>query len=265
MRIVSLCPSNTEILACLGLTAQLIGVDHYSDWPADVKKLPNLGPDLNINIEKVIELKPDFIVGSLSVPGMEKVVERVKSLNTPFLILDPHRLGDIFNDIIKVGEATDRYQKACDLVDWMKERIEEIRQKCPKANPPLRLYWEWWPKPVVSPGGKNWLTDLSEIVGATNVFADIPEDNVKSDWAGVIQANPDYTMVVWTGIPLKNVKIEKIINRPEWRGYPFAKRDRIHILEEGWFCRPSPRLITGLEHLAHILYPEIFPEAKSFI
>lgn len=87
MRIVSLCPSNTEILAYLGLTEHIVGVDHYSDWPHPVRSLPDLGPDLNINMNKVVELKPDLIVASLSVPGMERHVAQLKDLGIPYLVL----------------------------------------------------------------------------------------------------------------------------------------------------------------------------------
>ncbi|MGV3487105.1 MAG: cobalamin-binding protein [Tuberibacillus sp.] len=265
MRIVSLCPSNTEILACLGLTDCIVGVDHYSDWPKDVRKLPDLGPDLHINMEKVKALNPDLIVASLSVPGMEQVVEQLDDLHRPYLVLEPHRLHDVFDNIMEVGVASDRYREAVTLVEKMKTRLEEIKEASPRRDHVPRLYWEWWPKPVFSPGGHNWLTDVSEIVSAVNIFAAHPHDSIQTDWKAVAEAEPDYTLAVWTGIPKKNVKIDKFLKRPEWQGKRFAQADRIHILEEGWYCRPSPRLVTGIEHLAHILYPDIFNEARSFL
>lgn len=261
MRIASLCPSNTEILACLGLVDHLVGVDHYSDWPERVRSLPNLGPDLKINMEKVAELKPDLIVASLSVPGMERNVSQLESMGIPYLVLDPHRLPDIYDNILEVGEATDRLVQANRVVEQMKSSIHDITERCPNTEKPPRLYWEWWPKPVFSPGGNNWLTDVSNIVSAVNVFADHPHDSKQTDWEGVVAAAPDYTLAVWTGVPIEKVRLEKILSRPTWQGHRFADRDRVHILEEGWYCRPSPRLLTGIEHLAHLLYPEIFPSA----
>ncbi|MDV2583580.1 ABC transporter substrate-binding protein, partial [Alkalibacillus haloalkaliphilus] len=70
MRVVSLCPSNTEIIEYLGLTHLLVGVDDYSDWPPAIGELPRLGPDLSINIDLVEQLQPDMVLSSLSVPGM---------------------------------------------------------------------------------------------------------------------------------------------------------------------------------------------------
>lgn len=258
MRIVSLCPSNTEILACLGLSDHIVGVDRYSDWPPAVRSLPDLGPDLAIDMDRVAALQPSLIVASLSVPGMERNVEQLEDLGIPYLVLNPKRLEDIYDDILDVGAATNRTAQASQLVHQMKERIEEVADRCSSQGDTPRLYWEWWPKPVFSPGGNNWLTDVSEAVSAVNVFADYPDEKKQTDWEGVVQAAPDYALVVWTGVPKEKVKVEKIVSRPAWRGQRFAKRDRVHILEEGLYCRPSPRLLTGIEKLAQLLYPDIF-------
>ncbi len=75
MRIVSLCPSNTELLVYLGLKNQIVGIDNYSDWPQSIQDLPRLGPDLSIDMDKTAALKPDLVVASLSVPGMEKNID----------------------------------------------------------------------------------------------------------------------------------------------------------------------------------------------
>src|SRR5690606_14154443 len=90
-RIVSLCPSNTEILYLLGLKDRIVGVDDYSDWPKEVNRLPKCGPDLDIDIDKVKSLRPDLVIASLSVPGMEKNIEGLKREGIPHLILAPNR------------------------------------------------------------------------------------------------------------------------------------------------------------------------------
>ena len=84
MRVISLCPSNTEIMEFLGLTELLVGVDDFSDWPESIKSLPQLGPDLSINLDLVEQLKPDLVLASLSVPGMEKNIEGLKARKIPY-------------------------------------------------------------------------------------------------------------------------------------------------------------------------------------
>lgn len=104
MKVISLCPSNTEVLGYLGLAGQLIGVDDYSDWPEQVHHLPRLGPDLSINMDMVEELNPDLVIASLSVPGMEKNVEELKKRKIPHIILNPQSLTDIQNDLVATGK-----------------------------------------------------------------------------------------------------------------------------------------------------------------
>lgn len=111
---------------------------------------------------------------------------------------------------------------------------------------------------MFTPAKENWLTDVSRVVGAINVFGEEEGQNVRTDWQSVAARQPDYTLAVWTGVPIERVRKEKITGRREWQGLPFAREDRVHILEEGWYCRPSHRILTGIEHLAHILYPDLF-------
>ena len=90
-RIVSLCPSNTEILFALGLVESIVGVDSHSDYPTQVKELPRVGPDLRINMEKVKALEPDLVVASLTVPGMERNIQALEKTKLPYIILNPPR------------------------------------------------------------------------------------------------------------------------------------------------------------------------------
>ena len=257
-RIVSLCPSNTEILWALGLGDQIVGVDDYSDWPKEVNHLPRLGPDLSIDMERVQSLNPDWAVASLSVPGMEKNIESLRQLKIPFITLYPGSLYDIPQDFIKVAQQAGVESRGRELAAQFTKKLESIENRIPRDQPAPRLYWEWWPKPVFTPGRENWLTEVSQIVGAVNVFGNEGGQSVKTDWETVAARRPDYTLAVWTGVPIHKVRKEKITGRPAWQGLSFAADDRVHILEEGWYCRPSQRILTGIEHLAHLLYPDRF-------
>ncbi|WP_054968519.1 ABC transporter substrate-binding protein [Alicyclobacillus ferrooxydans] len=263
-RIASLCPSNTELICALGLQGCLVGVDSYSDYPQDVvADLPKLGPDLNIDIDALNHLQPDLVVSSLSVPGMEKVVEAVEHAGLRQVILSPRSFADIYadlrtlaahvpDDVLAGGEAER-------IVHQLEQRVERVRawtnQNIPDYEQP-KLYWEWWAKPVFSPGGRNWLTELSQAAGARNIFADLDHDSVQDDGTLVCDANPDWFLAVWTGIPQHKVPIKKILSRPAvWQDtVPFTKHQLL-ILSEGLFCRPSQRLVDGLEQLVGILHP----------
>ncbi|MBT2679066.1 cobalamin-binding protein [Bacillus sp. ISL-35] len=254
MKVVSLCPSNTEIMEFLGLTHLLVGVDDFSDWPEAVKSLPKLGPDLSINLDLVEELKPDLVLASLSVPGMEKNIEGLKARNIPHIILNPQSLKDIENDLVITAKALNMPDRGQEAAEKFRNRLENIRQKGKAAKWKPKLYWEWWPKPVFTPGRINWLTEISEAAGAENIFYDVELASIQTDWDDVKSRNPDYICIAWVGVRKQKVKKELIINRPGWEELDAVKEDRLFILEEELYCRPSPRLLDGLDKLHHLIH-----------
>lgn len=254
MRIVSICPSNTEILYYLGLHEHVVGLDDHSDWPPEWQHLPRVGPDLSIDMERVVALQPDLVVASLSVPGMEKNVEALRERGIPHIVLNPSRIGEIAADIRLVGEATGFHKQAEQLAASFDKRIESIRQQTAAFSRRPKLYWEWWPNPIYTPGRENWLTDVSEIAGAVNVFADFPVANVKATREMVQERDPDHICVVWCGIELRRIKPETITSRPEWSDMTAIRQGQVHLLEEGLYCRPSPRILDGLEQLVKLIH-----------
>ncbi|WP_210365712.1 cobalamin-binding protein [Bacillus sp. REN3] len=254
MRVVSLCPSNTEIMEFLGLAHLLVGVDDFSDWPESIKRLPKLGPDLSIDLDLVQQLKPDLVLASLSVPGMEKNVEGLKELGLPYIVLNPQSFADIEKDLLITAEALQMPERGKEAAREFRSRFEETKAKGSQAVYWPRLYWEWWPKPVFTPGNINWLTELSEAAGAENAFKDVELASVQTDWDDVRSRNPDYICIAWVGVSRQKVKKEQITKRPGWEELDAVKKDRILILEEELFCRPSPRLLDGLEKLYGLIH-----------
>lgn len=254
MRIVSICPSNTEILAYLGKIEWLVGIDNFSDWPTSVLDLPKLGPDLSIDMDKVAALQPDLVLASLSVPGMEKNIEALDEKQLPYIILNPNSLEEIAADIEKVGKALDCEALGEEKADAFRSEIEDFRTKATdQVNKPT-LYWEWWPKPVFTPGGVNWLTEISELAGAVNVFATEDVASVQTDWEDVKQRNPDHICMVWVGVKEEKMNPDLVIKRPGWGGMKAVQENTIHVLPESLFCRPSPRLLEGLRKLVEAIY-----------
>ncbi|HZG87945.1 cobalamin-binding protein [Paenibacillus sp.] len=259
MRIVSLCPSNTELVGYLGAERMLVGVDDYSTWPASIKDLPRLGSDLHIDMDRVEALRPDLILASLSVPGMERNIEELTKRGLPFLTLAPHSLSDIRDNLLTVGEAIGCGPRAIEVARAYDRCIEDYRDRSQRVAEPISLYWEWWPKPVFTPGGGNWLTEISELAGARNVFADDPRPSVKTDTDDVRERNPSAIALVWVGIQPDKVKPELVYARDGWSGIDAVKERRVFPLDEPLFCRPSPRLLTGMRKLAAMLHPAVFP------
>src|SRR5690606_38782685 len=198
MRLISICPSNTELLAFLGAENMLVGIDDFSDWPASITHLPRLGPDLDIRMDELENLEPDLVLASLSVPGMEKNVEELKKRGIPHIILDPQSLDDIGQDLLTLGEACG--VDALSAYSAYIEAVNEIKNRAAGVEQRPSLYWEWWPKPIFTPGKINWLTEISEITGARNIFADTDLASIQTEWPEVLKRDPDYILLAWVGI-----------------------------------------------------------------
>lgn len=255
-RIVSLCPSNTEILHALGLLPRVVGVDDWSDWPREVANLPRLGPDLNIDMERVEALRPDLVVGSLSVPGMERNVHRLRERGLPHVVLDPHGLEDIWRDIRCLATITGTEAAAEGLIAGLQGRIERVRQTMARVVRKRRVYWEWWPRPLFAPGGRNWLTSISGLAGCVSVTGAVDADTARPSPDEVAAADPELILLAWTGVATRKVRPEVVQRRPGWERITAVREGQVYVMEEGLYCRPSPRLVDGLERLAALAHPD---------
>ncbi len=256
MRIISICPSNTELLAFLNADHLLVGIDDYSDWPESVNGLPRLGPDLSIRMDELEALKPDLVLASLSVPGMEKNVNELKRRGIPHLVLDPQSFADIRNDLEFVANAI--HLDAALLLEAYDNVLAELATRGNKTASAPSLYWEWWPKPIFTPGAINWLSEMSRLIGAKNCFEDIESANIQTDWQDVLKRDPDYILLAWVGVLTAKVKPELILKRDGTQKMKAA--ENIHVMEEALFCRPSPRLIEGAINLGKLIHPEEFKD-----
>lgn len=258
MKIISLCPSNTELCVYLGVEDQLIALDDYSDWPDSVQHLPRLGPDLSINIDLVEKLKPDLVLASLSVPGMEKNLIALQDRGIPHLTFNPQSLDDIAKDLLTLGDALGMETRAAAVVHAYRSRIKQYDETAKRIEQKTPLYWEWWPNPLFSPGGVNWLTEISRLAGGYNIFETIDAASIQVLPDDVRKHNPAFILLAWVGVPTSKIKPELVKKRPGWTDMIAVQQDQLLILEEPLYCRPSPRLLDGLEKLALLLHPEHF-------
>ena len=253
-RIVSVCPSNTEILCALGLQDRLVGIDDCSDWPPEVQGKARVGLDLQIDAAKVAALEPDLVVASLSVPGMEQVVASLEARKLPILVLNAKRLPEIWSDIALVGERTGRVREATELLHGLQKRVAAVRARCEDA-PRLKLYLEWWPRPLIAPTQKSWFNDMAEAVNAENIFADHPGESAPVTDADVLARAPDHVLLCWCGTLQRKQDPAKVKTRPGWEQLAAVREGRVAALDEGLFGRPGPRVVDGIEVLAKTVRP----------
>lgn len=258
MRLVSICPSNTELVAYLGLSEQLVGIDDFSDWPLSIQHLPKLGPDLSIDMDALEQLKPDLVLASLSVPGMEKNVEELQRRKIPHIVFNANSLDEIIEDLLVLGKACDKEELATSIAIEYKEFIEKMREIAATIPQKPRYYWEWWPNPIFTPGQVNWLTEISEIAGGTNEFHDVELASVMTDFEDVRLRNPDIIFLSWVGVAYDRINTSVVLKRAGWSDMTAVQLGNIYKMEEWLYCRPSPRLLEGALKLAKLIHPDAY-------
>lgn len=250
MRIVSLACSNTEIVHALGCSDRLVGVDDHSDWPTEVVgPLPKVGPDLDIDVERVAALEPDLVLATLTVPGHEKVVERLEAAGLPWIAPEPVSLDDVYRDILDIGARLEVAARATEVVAGMRTEIRPVEVE--DADRPSVLV-QWWPKPVISPGRRSWVTDLIHLAGGRSPL----DEEVKSrpiEDDEVARMAPDVVSVSWCGVDPVKYRPEVVRDNPAFAAIPAVLHDRVVSIPEAFLGRPGPRLIDGYRALRAII------------
>jgi iron complex transport system substrate-binding protein len=251
VRVVSLTCSNTEIVWALGAASFLVGVDDHSDFPPDVVgALPRVGPDLDIDVKRVAALRPDLVLASLTVPGHERIVERLAAEKLPFVATEPVSLEDVYADVGKVGGLLGLSERARAVVAEMRAALAP--RPVGTARRP-RILVEWWPKPVIVPGALSWVTDMLAAAGGENPLGDEPVKSrpITDDEARAM--DPDAVVIAWCGVRTEKYRTHIVTRRPAWQGLRAVEQGLVFPIPEAYLGRPGPRLVDGVRALERVV------------
>jgi iron complex transport system substrate-binding protein len=240
LRIVSLVPSATEIIYLLNADSFLVGItnqDNYNKF--------KVGDMLNPDYEKIIKLKPSLVI--LTLPLQKKILEEISKLNLDTLIISPQSIDDIFKDIIKIGKILNKEKRALFLVDSLKSVLSEIKNNS-KNLENNKVFYEIWDNPLWTAGNKTFINDALKILNLKNIFDDRDGYFIVSE-EEVIKRNPDIIIIAHS-----NVKISDVKNRKFWQNINAVKNNKIIIVDENSFNKPSPSLIGAIKFLSSQLY-----------
>ncbi|PIU56066.1 MAG: cobalamin-binding protein [Chloroflexi bacterium CG07_land_8_20_14_0_80_45_17] len=257
VRIISLTPSNTEILFALGLGDRVVGVSDYSDYPPEALEKEKIGgPYLNVNIEKIVALQPDFILAA-EINTME-VINTLAGHGLTVFGIKSTDLDDLLDDINTVGRITDKEAEATILTDDMQSRIDAVTSKTAGLTPEERprTFHICWHDPIWTAGSGTYIHDLIERVGGTNIFADI-QGYQAVDIETVIWRDPEVIIVTAMGGTAGSVW-EWVNTEPRLAGVSARQNGRVYYAESNWVERPGPRIVLGLEQVAKYIHPGIF-------
>jgi iron complex transport system substrate-binding protein len=253
-RIISLAPSNTEILFALGLAERIAGVTEYCNYPAEARQKPKAGSFSEPNIEQVVALKPDLVVAA-SLQAEELV--RLEELGIPVLALNPTSIKDVYHSIELLGLAAGEEHKARQLVAEIKARIEAVGEKLskiPERGRPVRVYYEVYADPLMSIGSACVIHELIEAAGGENIFSDIKEPYPIVSAEAVISRDPE--VIIFPDYHgTEGFLANEIKSRPGWGVITAIAGGCIYGLDPDKVSRPGPRIGEAVEELAGLFYP----------
>jgi iron complex transport system substrate-binding protein len=285
MRIVSLVPHATELLFALGAGGEVLGVTHECDYPPEVAGLDRLTRDVlpaglsagdidaavrertlqgeaiyELDHDAVAALEPELIVTQALCPvcavSYEEVTELARMLpSSPQVVsLDPKTLGETLGDVRTLAQATGRERAGDELVRKAAARIDAVVAAVEGAERPRVLTLEWL-EPVFVAG--HWTPQLIELAGGEDVLGMAGEHSEEHDWDALRRAQAEIVVVMPCGYDAPRALEEALAHREELTG--LRARRAVEVDAAAYFSRPGPRLIDGLELLAHILHPERVP------
>jgi iron complex transport system substrate-binding protein len=283
MRIVSLVPSATEMLFALGLGDDIVGVTHECDYPPEVTTLPNVTRDklpaglsaaeidaavkqrtlagesiYELDAELLHDLQPDLIVTqalckvcAVSYDDVREIAEVIDS--QPMVIaLDPHTVGEVLGDARTIAQATDTKDAAVDLIREASERIDRIRLAVRDARRPRVIALEWLDPPYAA---GHWTPQLIEFAGGEDLLGFAGESSEEQSWELIAASEPDVVIVMPCGFDAEIAHREAEMHRDKLAS--LGAGQVIAVDAASYFSRPGPRIIEGLELLAHIIHPEL--------
>jgi iron complex transport system substrate-binding protein len=252
-RIVSLAPSNTEVLYALGLGDRVVGVTEYCDYPPEAKLKPKIGGFANIDLEKVVGLNPDLVLATnIHAPS---VVPELEKRGITVVVVEPKNVDDVLSKIAFVGKITGTSDTAVPLTAQMKTRLDVVAAKIATAKNKPRVFYEI-DKSLYTPGPGSFIDDMIVKAGGVNVAADAKGSYVQLSPEAIIAQDPQ---VILLGDMNFGETPDSVKARPGWANISAVKTGRIvPITDENVVARPSPRIVEGLELIARALYPELF-------
>ncbi|MBV7504660.1 ABC transporter substrate-binding protein [Bacillus sp. sid0103] len=256
-KIVSLIPSNTEIAFALGLDQEVVGVSDFDNYPEAATKKEKIGGQ-EINLEKIISLKPDLVLAhASSAHNSEAGLQQLKDAGIAVLVVnDAQNFDQIYDSIDMIGKATGETVKAEEMITAMKDKLADIKAKAQKIKDKKKVFVEVSPAPEIYTPGKNTFMDqMLSLINAENIAND-QEGWIKIDQEAMIKRNPDVIVTTY-GYYVKNPK-DQVLSRKGWESVSAVKNKNVVDVDSDRVTRSGPRIVEGVEELAKAVYPEVF-------
>jgi iron complex transport system substrate-binding protein len=245
LRVIALAPHITELLFAAGGGSHVVGVVSYSDFPEEAKKIPQIGSNRELDLERIMALKPDLIVvwrhGS-----SERQVEMVRKLGVPMFHSEPPTLDAIADSVDKLGQLMGTEAVARPAADGLRGQLAGLRKRY-SNRPVVRSFYQVWDKPLYTLGGRHIVSDALRLCGGENIFAKLSLPAPVVGVEAVLQENPEAIFATaeknYGGVSM-------------WKPYPTltaVRNDNLFTIDGQLLNRAGPRMIAGTAQLCEKL------------
>jgi iron complex transport system substrate-binding protein len=244
-RVISLAPHITELLFAAGGGSHVVGVVEYSDFPEAAKKIAQVGSNRELDLERIMALKPDLIVVWRHGES-ERQIEMVRKLGIPMFHSEPQKLDDIPDDVARLGQLMGSEAAAGRTADQLRGQLADLRKRY-ASRPVVRSFYQVWDQPLYTLNGRHIITDALHLCGGENIFAKLPVTAPVVSVEAVLQENPEAIFATaeknYGGVSM-------------WKTYPTlaaVRNNNLFTIDGNLLNRAGPRMIAGAAQLCEKL------------
>ncbi len=242
-RIISLAPHITELVYAAGAGERLVGNVEFGQYPPQARALPKVGGYERFDLEAILALKPDLVLGWES-GNPQASISRLRSLGLKVHLFQPDRIEDIATDLERIGRLAGTGQTADVAAAAFRERLRALADRY-SGRPPVNVFYQVWNQPLMTVNGKQIISDVIRLCGGRNVFAHLPVLAPTVNVEGVIAADPE--AIVASG--MDEARPEWLDDWRRWGSMRAVARGNLYFVPPDIMQRHTPRLLDGAERL----------------
>lgn len=246
-RIISLAPHITELLFAVGAGEQLVGVMSYSNYPEAANSIPVIGNNEKLNYEQIISLQPTLVVGWEG-GNSSDAMSRLQALGLRVESHDPHTLEDVGDSLRWIGNLSGRHTEGEIAARNYFERLASLRETYANQRE-LTVYYQIWHEPQMTVNGQHLISDVIDLCGGNNIFAEAVPLVPRVSMESVLQRNPD--VIVMAGIP--GDQPQRVAGWQRWTSLQAVASESLYEIHPDLLHRHSPRILDGAEQLCMAL------------
>ena len=247
-RIVCLIPSVVDDVYALGAGEDVIAVSDFTRYPAAARGKPSIGLPLSPSLEMIVALHPDLVLGSADLNRPE-TARQLSRLGIAAFMVNPHGLSGVYRSLLSLGLALNREAAAHALIEQLKAQERSVRERAAQ-RPQVRVFLPVWYDPIVTIGGRSFLSELIETAGAVSITDSIAQEWPQISLEVVMAHQPDALVLIKDG----KVTFHDLENRPGWDTLPAVRNRRVYYLDDRAEF-PSPIAFQALEDFEKQLNP----------